>query len=406
MLSPLDFLFFAFAFLIYYYTNLFLLLHFSNQKRVNELKEFKKLPTLSILIPAHNEEKNLGKTLKNLKRLSYPRSRLEIIVIDNASTDKTFEVARKHCVKVLRIEEKGKAKALNIGLRHARGEIIGCMDADSFASRDALLKMVGFFQDPKVGAVTPSIRIQKPKSLLAKFQSLEYLMILWNRKLLDFISSVYVTPGVLSLYRKDVLLQLGGFDEQSMTEDIEIAWRIKEAGYEIRMCYPATTFTRPPLSFKAWWRQRIRWNIGGLQTLLKFKHTIFNPRYGRLGTFISPFFLIGLCISLLGFSVFAWVWGNWIVERILLVQKYLEVGTSPLRSFEFVFLPNVYTYFGITIFSISLLLIATCFRSTGARIGGLKGLLCLLLYLTIYLPLFPINLIHACAKCARRVSEW
>ena len=275
-----DALYLFFAAVTTYFMLVFLLLFQRNKSRINITPELSRLPSVSIIVPAYNEQNKISATLRSLSALQYPKDKLEIIVVDDGSEDNTYEVAKKFKnVKVFHKENGGKARALNFGLKRAKGEIVACVDSDSHPQPDALLKAVPFFNDSSVAGVTTSIFSNKPKNLLETLQWLEYSMIVWSRKLLEFLDAVYVTPGPLSLYKKNILTKVGGFDAKNMTEDIEIAWRLMSKGYKIKMATEAKTYTDIPSKLKAWWKQRIRWNIGGMQTVMKYKHTFLKCNY-------------------------------------------------------------------------------------------------------------------------------
>lgn len=406
MITIIDVLFFTFCIISLYMMNLFLILHFRHKKRLDEYKKSIKLPFVSIIIPAYNEEKNIKKSVGASKKLDYPKDKFEIIVVDDGSSDRTTEIAKKMGVKVIRKKRGGKASALNLGIKHSKGEIIGCLDADSYPEKDALKKMIGFFNEPLVASVTPSALVSKPKNILERMQDIEYAMISWNRKLLDFIDSVYVTPGTLSLYRKDVVQKIGGFDEKSMTEDIDIAWRIRKSGFKIKMAFSAKVFTTAHKKFRKWWHQRIRWDIGGIQVLWKNINTIFRSQYGSLGTFISPFFLASMIVSILGFAVFTFLIFNFIFFNLSFMTQSYALGSNPWKFQTPLILPNVFTVLGVITFFISLFFVRISFSMLGRSIKGFKNIFILLLYLTFYISLFPILLIQSFLKMIRGKYEW
>ena len=127
-----------------------------------------RFPSVSIIIPAYNEESNIAKTISSAARMNYPKDKLEILVVDDGSKDKTLEVAKtaaRSChskygikVKVFTKKNGGKATAINFGIKHVKGEIIGTLDADSFPEKDALMKMIGYLENDKVASVTSSLK--------------------------------------------------------------------------------------------------------------------------------------------------------------------------------------------------------------------------------------------------------
>ncbi len=284
-------------------------------------------PKVSIIIPAHNEEDGIGATIESALALDYPRAKLDVVVVDDGSTDKTLTSARRYekdGVLVLTQQNKGKGAALNNGIRSAKGELIATMDADSMLSPNALRDMLPFFQDKDVMAVTPAVKVKPDRSkLIVELQRIEYLMILFSRKLLSFIDSVPVTPGPFSLFRAEAFDKVGMFDEHNLVEDQEICLRLQAANYKVRSSMTATVYTSVPENMKALLRQRVRWQRGGLRNYWKYK-SLMKPEYGDFGVFFVPlnyisiiafFLILGLMIN----SVFAAPY----YTRYILVDSYV-----------------------------------------------------------------------------------
>ena len=231
---------------------------------------------------------------------------LEIIVINDGSTDRTLKIAlelreKYPKVKVLNKKNSGKADSLNHGIKFAKGEIMGVVDADSYPDKNAVSSMTGYFDDSKVGAVTTRILLRQRDNFLRKMQAIEYKVIAFTRKLLDFLDSIYVTPGPMALYRKSALKKIRGFDANNMTEDIEATWHLIHQGYKIRMSFVSKSATVAPKKLSAWLKQRIRWNIGGFQCIVKYRDAWFKK--GMLGYFIIPFFSISLVLGIFGLGI-------------------------------------------------------------------------------------------------------
>lgn len=345
---------------------LLVLIRYGEEFKRTNIKRSKKLPSVSILVPAHNEEQYIEMCLKSLLNINYPKHLFEIIVIDDASTDKTSEIVKKFKkVKLLRNKtNKGKAYSLNKAIKIAKGEIIACIDADSIVEKDILMKMVGYFEDKKVASVTPALKVFKPRNWLEKIQATEYLLNIFLRKSLDLIDSIHVTPGVFSLYRKSVLEEVGGFDENNLTEDMEIALKIQSAGYRITNCLDAVSYTICPSDFRSLLKQRIRWYRGALQNTVKYKHMLFKPTYGNLGVFFLPFNLISIIAVILLFSiiisdflqeVWRFIWHfNLIDWNFTVFLKNLEINFESL-IFELTSSQIVFTILGLTFASYLLL---------------------------------------------------
>lgn len=391
----IDYLFLVFAFITLYLIVLFMILFIKNRKHMFEEVSIGKLPSISIIIPAFNEEDHIAETIRAVKKLSYPRELFEILVIDDGSTDDTAEKAKQEGVEVITKENAGKASAMNLGIDKAKGEIVGCIDADSYPDEEALLKMVPYFEDSRVAAVTSSILVKDPRNFLQRLQEMEYILIAWGRKLLDYLHSVYVTPGPLSLYRKNVLEEIGGFDERILTEDIEIAFRLQRKGYKIRMALPAKVYTNVPKSFRKWWRQRLRWDIGGIQTANIYKYTLFRRRYGIFGMFIVPFFSISIFISLLGLGLFLYLITLRLFNFLEFSYYAYLAGIDPLRYYSLSLLPNVFTVFGLMVFLFSLIYLIAGLKTMRKGFLNVKTFSEMLVYLSIYLFLFPILLVQS-----------
>ncbi len=393
---PVDYMFLAFAFISLYLMALFMILFVKNRRVMfDERPAAQDLPSVSLIIPAFNEEAHIVETIRAVKALSYPKERLEVIVVDDGSSDKTAEKAAAEGVQVISQPNSGKSAALNAGTKAAKGEVVGCIDADSYPEADALEVMVPYFGDPKVAAVTSSIFVRDPKNFLEKLQDMEYVLIAWNRKLLDYLHSVYVTPGPLSLYRKSVLEAVGGFMGTVLTEDIEIAWRFQKAGYRICMALPARVYTRVPSSFRAWWNQRLRWDIGGIQTFNRYRGAFFNRNHGVFGLFIVPYFSLSIVISLIGLALFVYL----ITLRAINFMEFLHyaqlAGVSPWEYFLLDLLPNVFTVMGILVFIFSVVYLVVGLESMEKRVLNWRSFPEMLVYLSIYLFLFPILLVQS-----------
>ncbi|MBI4015095.1 MAG: glycosyltransferase family 2 protein [Candidatus Aenigmarchaeota archaeon] len=411
VLNPvIDITYLVFSALSIFFGFLFFVLYIKQRGSFrNEIGDFSLLPSVSLIIPAYNEEKSIGGTIEAVKNLQYPKGKLEIIVVDDGSKDKTAEIAGKFTgINLIKRTVNGGRKAipLNQGIRAAKGEIVGCVDADSYPKPDALIKAVQYFRYPGVAAVTSSVFVREPKKLIERLQAIEYMMIVWARKLLELVDGVYVTPGPLSLYKASVLKEIGGFDEKNFTEDIEIAWRILKAGYKIKMSLGSEVESSAPTSFGKWWKQRVRWNLGGIQTSIKYKSVGFSTKYGSLGSFIYPFFVLSYIFSIIGAGVYAYVFLNGVYNNIIVNLFAVSKGISPYWDTSFFFLPNIFSIFGFLTFALSLIWIKISLGVVKRGLGGWKGLIDLALYLTVYITLFPFNLVFSTIKYVRGKGGW
>jgi len=317
MLSYWDYVTFATSVISFFAFFTYLLVYLENRKKVFKDPPLpKKLPKVSILVPAYNEEKTIAKTLKSLLKLNYPKSLLEIIAINDGSTDNTLKIMKKfekYGVKVIDKPNGGKASALNAGLKIAKGNIIVCMDADSVVSKNALKYTIGYFNDPKVGAVASSLKVHKPKTFWQKMQFVEYIYNIFLRKVLAFMDSVFVVPGPFGLYRRSVLKKLGGWEEGNLTEDMELTMRIQKAGYKVETSLNSIVYTKTPETFKRLMKQRIRWYRGFLINARKYKDLFLNPKFGDLGVYTLPLYVV--FIAILFISITSTIYSLYAIAR-------------------------------------------------------------------------------------------
>src|SRR3989344_3387909 len=294
--------------LIFFYVGVFftlfvgvfyLLTFFENRSKFKDPRA-KTYPAVSVIVPAYNEEKTLAKTVSSLLRMDYPKDKIEVIVVDDGSKDRTYEIAKGFSdkrVRVFKKENGGKGSAINLGIGKARGEFVAVLDADSFVSRQALKRMVGYFEKKSVMAVTPTLKVYKPRGFWQQVQSIEYLFSVFFRKIFSFMQGVYVTPGPLSVYRKSFFRKHGGFDEKNITEDLEVALRIQSKNYEIQNSINAYVYTVAPNTFGGLMKQRVRWVTGLTDNLYDYRG-LFGRDYGSLGIFVLPIAVISILLVL------------------------------------------------------------------------------------------------------------
>src|SRR3989344_1465349 len=215
-------------------------------------------PSVSMLVPCFNEERTLASTIDSLLAMQYPEEKLEIVVIDDGSSDGTATIAEAYAkkypsqVSFLKKRNGGKYTALNLGIERSEGELIGCLDADSFAAPDALMEAVKMFGN---------------------------------------LSAINVLPGPFSMYRREVFEKIGVFRHAHNTEDMEIAFRMHANNLRIIKAHTTYVYTTVPTTVRSRLRQRTRWSQGFLQNARDYKYMFFNNRYGNFGMLVLPFAL-------------------------------------------------------------------------------------------------------------------
>lgn len=354
--------------------------------------------SLSIVVPCFNAQDAIGETIETLLESDY-KGLKKIIVVDDCSTDNSYKVAKKYekrypsKVKVVQTPRNtGRAAgAKNYGAKFVRTELIGFTDDDSRPRKDAVSNMIGFFNEKEVGGVTSRVLVLNRNKFIEKFQSVEYKIIAFTRKLFNFIESVYVTNGPLSIYRKKSFDECNGFDIENWTEDIELTWHLLSKGYKIRMAMASKVYTIVPDRFKHWFKQRLRWNVGGIQCMNKYKSAFF--KYGMFGKFVVPFFLLAWTLAIFGFLVLVYRVVRSFIVRYMTAHLSIEAQTAIISFREFNLSPTVLMFFGISILVLSVTYNLLALAYSREKDFKKHGLLTLIGYMFFYLTAYPAILI-------------
>ena len=245
-------------------------------------------PSVSVLIPAWNEEVGIVKTIQSALDTAYPR--LQIVVINDGSTDATHDKVTRFIAEhkpgeregvsltYLCLSNGGKARTLNRALVHAEGEIVITVDADSVMDPEAIANLVKPFSDPRVGGVAGNVVVGNRKKPIEWMQQMKYLYGFFFKRADSLFNSVYIIGGAAAAYRREVLNEAGGFDPRIITEDIEMSTRILAHGYKTRYASDAVVYTEGPSDFKSLSNQRLRWKYGRILTFIKHRKLFFSLR--------------------------------------------------------------------------------------------------------------------------------
>jgi cellulose synthase/poly-beta-1,6-N-acetylglucosamine synthase-like glycosyltransferase len=263
------------------------------------------VPSVSILIPALNEEMVIGRLLQRMCELTYPADRLQILVIDDASTDRTGEIAEEFSklhgqIEVLHRSEaegrRGKASALNAGLSIVKGEIVLCFDADYYPQRDIVEQLSKVFEDPRVGAVQGRVTVlNEPENIVTRLVALEriggYRI---DQQARDRLRLIPQFGGTVGGFRTDLLKSLGGWDESMLAEDTDLTFRVYLSGYKIRYSNEAECYEEAVESWRAYWKQRYRWARGHMQCAFKHLFQVLKSENLRFRERVDALFLLNV----------------------------------------------------------------------------------------------------------------
>jgi cellulose synthase/poly-beta-1,6-N-acetylglucosamine synthase-like glycosyltransferase len=286
------------------------------------------MPTVSVLIPAHNEEQVIERILQRMTELTYPKEKFEVIVIDDASTDKTGEKAKifaknNNFIHVIQRDQteggKGKQEALNCGLKHVSGELIYCFDADYYPQRDIIEKLTECFRDPKVGAVQGRVTVlNEPDSLVTRLVALErtggYRVDQFARNELELITQF---GGTVGGFRRSLIEQLGGWNPDILAEDTDLTFRIYLAGFKVRYVNDADCYEEAVDSWSSYWQQRSRWAKGHMQCAFKHLWPVIRSKNLRLREKVDGVLLLNVYFIPI-FATLAWILG----AILFLVQPF------------------------------------------------------------------------------------
>lgn len=275
-----------------------------------------KLPMVSVLIPARNEALVIEGLLNRLANQNYPREKLEIIVINDGSTDRTADLVMSWKeknnlnLKLINVpsEESGRGKgaALNRGLSFCSGEVIAIYDADNLPEKDSLRQLViELISHPRLAAVTGLFRAyNRHRNLLTRLINLESVAFQWIIQAgRNYFLNIAFLAGTNYVIRRRVVEALGGWDETALTEDTELTLRIYERGWRVKFLPSAISWEQEPEKLKTWFRQRTRWARGNNDLILRQIKGIFERRLSVTSLemvnlfYLYYFFVLAIIVS-------------------------------------------------------------------------------------------------------------
>jgi len=286
---------------------------------------------VSAMVPAHNEADVIERSIQCLLENDY--SRKEVIVVDDGSTDDTYRIARffsrKGLIKLAKREVASgkKARAVNLGLRLAKGDVVLIIDADTQVEVSAISNIVKCFSDPAVGAVAGNVRVGNRTNLLTRLQAYEYMIAMeMGRRYQSMLGLLLIIPGAFGAVRREILMSIGAYDVDTITEDFDITLKIHKTRAKVVFAFDAIAWTIVPETLRALIRQRHRWDRGQMQTLRKHRNIFFQPKFGMAGLLGAPDMVFADMI--LTFLRFGWI-------GFMLVSNPVWFGQILVLTFAF-----------------------------------------------------------------------
>lgn len=292
--------------------------------------QYKEYPKISLIVPSHNEEKVIERKIKNTLELDYPKDKLEIILVDDHSTDNTKRIMDNYAAKYGIIKSisnknpRGKVHSMNTAFEIAKGTFIAVTDTDVVLEKNILKKALNYFKNPKIGAVCGTDKIvQEPKNKLSSVEE-RYRSIL--RKIFIIMSKIDSTPhfnGPFMFIRRDIMPK---FNPNVETDDVDIAIKIRKKGYRAICAEDCIFHEEISSEIKEYHHQKIRRAKGIIHVFWSHKNVLFNPKYGLFGLLIYPFEFFFYFIQPL------------LITLILLGLLIFIILTNPLFLFIYFFI--------------------------------------------------------------------
>jgi cellulose synthase/poly-beta-1,6-N-acetylglucosamine synthase-like glycosyltransferase len=344
--------------------------------RAINILNLKHFPKISIIVPTKDDENVIGRCLESILKIDYPKDKMEVIVVEGNSKDTTCKICKEYAEKnpeTLKVisekTAKGKPAALNLALRQTTGEIIGVFDADSIPNEDVLKKTAAYFSDQKIMAIQGETHsVNEKDNVLTRVTAMEekawYQALINGREKLQLFVPL---NGSNQFVRKQVLEELGGWDENSLTEDVELALRLVEKQHEIKYAPDVCAGQETPNSLRSLFHQRLRWYRGYMETAFKYGRLMNNLNRKTLDAEISlfgPFTMICSFLSYINWGCLILFPGTGsmldltdlaiILTAISLISLGIASAAAekPIKAHNLLWIPSIYVYwFMQTIFA-------------------------------------------------------
>ncbi len=283
---------------------------------------------VSVVVPAYNEKEGIEAAVRSLAGGDHPG--IEVVVVDDGSTDGTAELAEGlglPNVRVVRVANGGKPAALNIGVAHARHNLIVMVDGDTIFEPSSVRRLVQPFGDPRVGAVAGNVKVANRDGMVARWQHVEYVIgFNLDRRLYDTLRCMPTIPGAIGAFRRQALADVGGVSDDTLAEDTDLTMALCRAGWRVVYEEGARAWTEAPATLGQLWKQRYRWSYGTMQAMWKHRRALRDRgpsgRFGRVGLPMLALFNVALPLLAPLFDVMT-VYGLFVFDRVETVAAWL-----------------------------------------------------------------------------------
>lgn len=348
-------------------------LHKKRQKKISPL------PVISIFIPTHNEEGTIVRAVDSIVHNNYPLHKLRIVVIDDGSTDNT----RKNLIQYKKYnnirnlmyvfqKNQGKARALNSGIKkYAKGTLMMCLDGDSYLAPNALSNAVRYFSDKRVMALASNVKIRPTGQFLNLVQQFEYLICYQMKRAQSFFNIEYIIGGIGSVFRRKFIEQIGCYDGDTITEDIDLTMKILQHGnknYRVIYGSDVVAYTESVLSIKDLLKQRFRWKWGRSQTFYKNRNLFFNSNtiftkaltffylpyaiFCDIAFFFEPFMIGYIFYIVIHYGdIITLISALFVISIYLVINVFMETTLTLRQKLQLIpLVPSMYFFFYILSF--------------------------------------------------------
>lgn len=322
----------------------FLILQYNDRKWMKPGK-VESMASVDIVVPMFNEEGVIVRTIQNILKINYKN--YNVIVVDDGSTDQSLNLVKAHFgnhsrVKILSQTNHGKSAALNRAINLSQSEIIICIDSDTLVKSNVIQKILPFFLEENVAAVSGYVMVGNRNNVITSMQYIEYITSQnCERIAFESVNGILVVPGAIGAFRRSVVVELGGYVADTLTEDTDITLRLISRNYIVRNAPEAIGYTEAPSTIAMFFNQRVRWKVGTIQCLVKYSRSLLANSNKVLSYLVIPYTWLYCIILPMILPVVDYIF----IYNLLLAKANLIPITSYYLSFILIdYLATLYVF--------------------------------------------------------------